>query len=63
MLALKNSGCMPTEEAIDNQKWDPAQEGVDRGKMQNVVVIRRRNQLHRGIDILPKGQVSEEVPQ
>jgi hypothetical protein len=63
MLALKNSGCMPTEEAIDDEKWYPAQKGVDRGKMQKVVVIRRRNQLHRGIYVLPKGQISDEKPE
>src|ERR1700693_6035744 len=63
MLTLKNSGRMPTEEAIDDQKRDPAEEGVDRGKMQKVVVIGRRNQLHRGINILPKGQISDEKPQ
>ena len=63
MLALKNSGRMPTEEAIDDQKWDPAQKGIDRGKMQKVVVIRRRNQLHRGINVLPKWQISDEKPE
>ena len=63
MLVLKNSGRTPTEEAIDDQKWDSAQEGVDRGKMQKVVVIRRRNQLHRGIYVLPKGQIPDEKPE
>lgn len=62
MLSLKNPRCMSAQDAVDDKKWDSAQEGIERREMQKIVVIRRCDELNRGIDVLPEGQIPSKEP-
>ena len=53
---------MSAQDAVDDKKWDSAQEGIERWEMQEIVVIRRRDELNRGIDVLPEGQIPGQEP-
>ena len=53
---------MSVEQAVDDKKWGSGQEGIDRREMQEIIVVRRRNQLNGGINILPEGQIPGKEP-
>ena len=45
---------MSVQQAVDDKKWNPGQEGIDRREMQEIIVVRRRNELNGGINVLPE---------
>ena len=63
MLAIENSRCVSPEDAIDDKKWDSGQEGIDGRKMQKIVIVRRRDELNGGVNVLPERQVPDKEPQ
>ena len=62
MLSLKDSRYMSAQDAVDDKKWDSTQEAIERWEMQEIVVIRRCQELNGGIDVLPEGQIPSNEP-